>query len=100
MAGGRSDGAGVVETLDVRTRRDWREWLEANHRSAPEIWLVFHKRHTGVDCLSYDESVEEAICFGWIDSTVNLLDEEDLATIVSAIEKTGAGSGPATPPKD
>jgi uncharacterized protein YdeI (YjbR/CyaY-like superfamily) len=65
----------AIKTLDVRSRREWRRWLEKHHASVAEAWLVFHKRHTGVECLSYDDAVEEALCFGWIDSILRRLDE-------------------------
>ena len=68
-----------IETLDVRARKDWRQWLKQNHDSISEIWLVFHKSHTGVECLGYDEAVEEALCFGWIDSIVRRLDDDRYA---------------------
>jgi uncharacterized protein YdeI (YjbR/CyaY-like superfamily) len=64
-----------IETLDVRNRREWRKWLKENHNSISEIWLVFHKLHTGVPALGYDDAVEEALCFGWIDSIVRRLDD-------------------------
>jgi uncharacterized protein YdeI (YjbR/CyaY-like superfamily) len=64
-----------LETLDVRSRREWRRWLKENHDSTSEIWLVFHKLHTGVPSLSYDDAVGEALCFGWIDSIVRRLDD-------------------------
>jgi uncharacterized protein YdeI (YjbR/CyaY-like superfamily) len=66
-------------TLDVRKRPQWRKWLEAHHDSASEIWLVFYKRHTGEECISYDDAVEEALCFGWIDSIVRRLDDDRYA---------------------
>jgi len=65
----------VVKTLEVRTRRQWRKWLETRHASESAIWLVFYKRHAGVKGLSYDDAVEEALCFGWIDSVVRRIDE-------------------------
>ena len=68
-----------LATLDVRQRQQWRKWLEAHHDSASEIWLVFHKRHTAEECISYDDAVEEALCFGWIDSIVRRLDEDRYA---------------------
>ena len=68
-----------LATLDVRKRPQWRKWLEAHHDSASEIWLVFHKRHTREECISYDDAVEEALCFGWIDSIVRRLDDERYA---------------------
>jgi uncharacterized protein YdeI (YjbR/CyaY-like superfamily) len=62
--------------LDVRTRAGWRKWLEEHHATVSEIWLVFHKVHTGVDCLGYDDAVEEALCFGWIDGMLRRVDDE------------------------
>jgi uncharacterized protein YdeI (YjbR/CyaY-like superfamily) len=61
--------------LDVRTRQEWRTWLDKHHATSPEVWLVFHKRHTGVDCLTYDDAVEEALCYGWVDSTIKRIDD-------------------------
>jgi uncharacterized protein YdeI (YjbR/CyaY-like superfamily) len=60
----------------AETRAQWRAWLEANHDSAPGVWLCSWKPATGKPACPYPEAVEEAICFGWIDSTVNTLDEE------------------------
>lgn len=58
------------------TRDDWRRWLEMNHDSSPGIWFVFFKKHTGKPRVTYDESVEEALCFGWIDSLGRKFDDE------------------------
>jgi len=66
----------VIKTLDVRTRRQWRKWLGTHHASASAIWLVFHKGHAGVKGLSYTDAVEEALCFGWIDSVIRRLDDD------------------------
>ncbi|MCC7009449.1 MAG: YdeI/OmpD-associated family protein [Acidobacteria bacterium] len=63
-------------TVDVRTRQQWRAWLAKNHASSPGIWLVRHKQHTGVESMSYEEIVREALCFGWIDSLVRRLDAD------------------------
>ena len=68
-----------IETLDVQNRQGWREWLKAHHNSSSEIWLVFHKRHTGITTISYNDAVEEALCFGWIDSLVRRLDDDRYA---------------------
>ena len=65
----------TLDTLDVRNRRDFRKWLKKHHDSLSEIWLVFHKRHTGVTSIEYDDTVEEALCFGWIDSIIRRLDD-------------------------
>jgi uncharacterized protein YdeI (YjbR/CyaY-like superfamily) len=60
-------------------RSTWRSWLEENHTSSPEVWLVYYKSHTGQPSISYDESVEEALCFGWIDSLIQKIDEDRYA---------------------
>jgi uncharacterized protein YdeI (YjbR/CyaY-like superfamily) len=64
------------KTLYVSDRAAWRAWLEENHASEREVWLVYYKKHTGRPRIPYDDAVEEALCFGWIDSTVRRLDEE------------------------
>lgn len=58
----------------AETRADWRAWLEANHAAAPGVWLVTYKKGSGRPHLSWDEVVEEALCFGWIDSRGNKVD--------------------------
>lgn len=68
-----------LTTLDVRTRKAWRSWLQRHHASASEIWLVFHKRHTKVASVSYADAVEEALCFGWVDSLIKRLDDSRYA---------------------
>ena len=57
-------------------RKEWREWLENNCGTETEIWLIYYKKHTGVKRIQYDDAVEEAICFGWIDSTVKRIDDK------------------------
>src|ERR1044072_1059586 len=64
------------KTLYIADRRAWRAWLEENHARETEVWLVYYKKHTGRPRIPYDDAVEEALCFGWIDSTVRRLDEE------------------------
>lgn len=68
-----------IKTLHVVERRAWRAWLRANGEKEKEIWLIFYKKHTGKKRLAYDDAVEEAICFGWIDSIVRRLDEKRYA---------------------
>jgi uncharacterized protein YdeI (YjbR/CyaY-like superfamily) len=65
-----------MKTLHVTERRDWRTWLKSHHETEKEIWLIFHKKHTGKARLAYDDAVEEAICFGWIDSIIKRRDEQ------------------------
>jgi len=59
-----------------RNRAAWRRWLESNHESADEIWLLFYKKHTGKQSVRYEEAVEEALCYGWIDSKLKRIDDE------------------------
>ena len=65
-----------TEELHIVNRRDWHSWLEKNHETKKEAWLIFYKKHTGKPNISYDEAVEEAICFGWIDSIAKRIDDE------------------------
>ena len=65
--------------LDVRSREKWRNWLDRNHTSSAGVWLVYYKDHTGVKSIAYDDSVCEALCFGWVDSLIKRLDEERYA---------------------
>ena len=67
--------ANNLKTLDVRSRHEWRSWLQQHHDSEREVWLVFHKHHTTEASISYGDAVDEALCFGWIDSIVTRLDE-------------------------
>ncbi|MGE4542031.1 MAG: YdeI family protein [Bacteroidales bacterium] len=64
------------KTLDIKTRAEWRNWLERNYDSKNEIWLVYAKKSTGKPRIQYNDAVEEALCFGWIDSTNKKLDED------------------------
>lgn len=57
------------------TRDAWRDWLGANHATSAGIWLVINKKGSGRSVLAYDDLVEEALCFGWVDSVPNRLDE-------------------------
>jgi uncharacterized protein YdeI (YjbR/CyaY-like superfamily) len=62
--------------LHVIDREEWGAWLEKNHDVEKEIWLVYFKRHTGKPRIPYDDAVEEALCYGWIDTTVKRLDDK------------------------
>lgn len=65
-----------LRTQYFTNRKDWRKWLEHNFESEKEVWLVFPHKSTGKPCMSYNDAVEEALCFGWIDSTLKKLDDE------------------------
>lgn len=67
------------QTLHVTDRKDWRNWLKKNYKSEKDIWLVYYKKATGKPRIEYNDTVEEALCFGWIDSIAKKLDEERTA---------------------
>ena len=66
----------ISKTLHVTKRAEWRKWLRQHYKTEKEIWLVYYKKGTGKPRIEYNDAVEEALCFGWIDSIVKTLDEE------------------------
>ncbi|HVZ23274.1 MAG TPA: YdeI/OmpD-associated family protein [Vicinamibacterales bacterium] len=64
-----------MKTFDARTVERWRAWLEKNHATSTEIWLVFHKRHTGRPSVDYLDALDEALSVGWIDSLIKRIDD-------------------------
>ena len=81
-------------TLAVKDRAKWREWLKKHHKTHKEIWLVYYKKGSGRARIEYNDAVEEALCFGWIDSTVKRLDERRFAQRFSP-RKPGSAYSPA-----
>ncbi len=69
----------IGRTLRARNRGEWRRWLEKNHRSAREIWLVYCTKVSGKPFAAYGHAVEEALCFGWIDGIVKKLEADSRA---------------------
>jgi uncharacterized protein YdeI (YjbR/CyaY-like superfamily) len=67
------------ETLDAGTHAAWRAWLVRNHARKKEIWLIYHAKASRRPSVSYNDAVDEAICFGWIDSTVKKVDAHSRA---------------------
>lgn len=65
-----------METVLAADRIEWRRWLAKNGARRSEIWLVFYKKSSGKQSVSYDEAVEEALCFGWVDGRKKKLDQE------------------------
>ncbi|MCB9209800.1 MAG: YdeI/OmpD-associated family protein [Ignavibacteriales bacterium] len=66
----------IGKTFYPLDRKEWRKWLSKNHKKENEIWLIYYKKDSGKPRVAYDDAVEEALCFGWIDSTVKKIDEE------------------------
>ena len=62
--------------LNIKTRTEWRNWLQQNFNIENEVWLVYAKKSTGEERIQYNDAVEEALCFGWIDSTNKTLDKD------------------------
>jgi uncharacterized protein YdeI (YjbR/CyaY-like superfamily) len=58
-----------------RSRSAWRSWLRRNHANVEEVWVVFYKKGTGQPTISYNDAVEEALCFGWIDGIKKRVDD-------------------------
>jgi len=68
----------ITKTLIVVNRKDWRNWLKKHYKTEKEIWLIYDRKKTGRPRILYNDAVEEALCFGWIDSLVKSLDGERL----------------------
>jgi uncharacterized protein YdeI (YjbR/CyaY-like superfamily) len=62
--------------LQPKSRKAWRTWLQKHHATSSGVWLVYAKKHTGIPSLTYSDAVEEALCFGWIDSLIHPIDDE------------------------
>lgn len=66
----------ITDTFHARDRSEWRAWLASHHGDRREIWLVGYRKAAGVPSVAYNDAVEEALCFGWIDSTRKSLDDD------------------------
>ena len=78
--------------ISVRSRTEWRAWLEANHATSPSVWCVtFKKGHP--DYVAYEDTVREALCFGWIDSVPRKIDAERTSHLMSLRSPKSAWSG-------
>lgn len=64
-----------LEKFCPQSRDDWRQWLEKNHESKQSVWLVYYTKKSNLPSISWRESVDEALCFGWIDSTTKKVDD-------------------------
>lgn len=59
-----------------KNREEWRKWLEENSCRNKGLWMIIYKKHTGRECVRYNEAVEEALCFGWIDGKIKRVNDE------------------------
>ncbi len=85
-------GLDDLEQVMVTSRAELRAWLAQNSQTSPSIWLVTYKKSTGLPAPSYDEIVEEVLCFGWIDSTVRGRDEQSSMILLAARKPTSTWS--------
>ena len=65
-----------IKTIYCKDRKEWQSWLQKNYLSEKSIWLVYYKKHTKKLSIPYNDAVEEAICFGWIDGQIKKIDDE------------------------
>ncbi|PWB22786.1 YdeI/OmpD-associated family protein [Flavobacterium sp. HTF] len=65
-----------IETFYPKSKQDWRKWLKINHQKKQSIWLICYKKQANIPTITWSEAVDEALCFGWIDSTRKSLDSE------------------------
>lgn len=82
------------EQFYAATRAEWRAWLDANHATAKGVWLIYYKKESGKPRVSYDEAVEEALCYGWIDSVPKTIDEERYRQLFTPRKKSSGWSRP------
>ena len=88
------EGARSMETFYTADRNTWREWLSSHFETEKEIWFVFPMKASGEESLSYNDAVEEALCFGWIDSTIKHIDPLHRAQRFTPINPSSAYSRP------
>ncbi len=81
-----------VEIFYATSQQDWRQWLQKNHQSKQSIWLVQYKKKAGRPTLSWSQSVDEALCFGWIDSVRKSLDDDTFIQFFSRRKPNGTWS--------
>jgi len=79
-----------LDQVTPASRSEWRAWLAENHAASPGVWLAVGKSGNRVTALTYDDAVEEALCFGWIDSTVHALDADRFLQFMTP-RKRGSG---------
>lgn len=66
----------TTDTFYPKNRQAWREWLQKNHDTRQSVWLIYYKKNSGIPAISYTDAVDEALCFGWIDSKSKPIDEK------------------------
>lgn len=72
-----------VDTFYPTCRKEWREWLRYNHQKKKAIWLIYYKKKSNISTVTYSEAVDEALCFGWIDSKIKPINEDSFMQLFS-----------------
>lgn len=72
-----------VDTYSPQNQKDWRQWLKKNHRSKQSVWVVYYTKRSKIPSISWSEAVDEALCFGWIDSTKKRIDDSSFMQLFS-----------------
>ena len=65
-----------INSIHFKNREELRNWLQNNHGSSPGIWMIFYKKHINIESVKYNDALEEALCFGWIDSIIKRIDDD------------------------
>jgi uncharacterized protein YdeI (YjbR/CyaY-like superfamily) len=81
-----------IETFCPTSRKDWRKWLQKNHSSKQAVWLICYKKKCNIPTVVWSDAVDEALCFGWIDSIRKTLDEEKFIQFFSKRKPNGTWS--------
>src|SRR3970040_1036039 len=84
----------ITESIYLKDRKAWRAWLKKHHARKREIWLIYYKKGSGHPRVDYADAVEEALCFGWIDSIVKTMDEHRYAQRFKPRKAGSNWSGP------
>jgi uncharacterized protein YdeI (YjbR/CyaY-like superfamily) len=77
------DAKNGIGTVSAKSRKEWRAWLRKNHAREKSVWLVLYKKESGVPSVTHEEAVDEALCFGWIDSRPNKRDKDSFYLLFS-----------------
>jgi uncharacterized protein YdeI (YjbR/CyaY-like superfamily) len=76
MQKGKDQSGTAIETFFPKSRQEWRDWLQENHDKKQSVWLIYAKKQSNKSTVLYSEAVDEALCFGWIDSKAKPVDKE------------------------
>jgi len=82
----------ITKTFYASDRKAWRDWLKKHSKTEKEVWLIYYRKGSGKDRIAYNDAVEEALCFGWIDSTAKAYDAERFVQRFSPRKRSSAYS--------